>query len=97
MAFVGIIAFDSLYYTTLQQAVPESVRSRVMSDDYLFAAIAFPAGLMTAGPLAELFGAQTVLAGAGLSSLIIIAVTAVAPSVWHFQREPLTTRAQPSQ
>ena len=96
LAFVGIISFDSLYFTTIQQAVPESVRSRVMSYDYFFAAMAFPAGLMTAGPLAGLLGARTVLAAAGVSSLIIIAATAAAPSVRHFQREPLTTGAEPS-
>ena len=44
VVYMGVIGFDSLYYTAIQRTVPGETLSRVMSYEYFFASLAFPAG-----------------------------------------------------
>jgi MFS family permease len=96
VVYMGVIGFDSLYYTAIQRAVPGETLSRVMSYEYFFASLAFPAGLISAGPLAAAIGIRTVLAVAAVGALAITAVTIFAPGVWRFEALPTTPLESPA-
>ena len=88
VVYMGVIGFDSLYYTAIQRAVPGETLSRVMSYEYFFASLAFPAGLISAGPLASAFGMRTVLLAAAVGAFVVTAVTIFARGIWHFEDAP---------
>lgn len=90
VVYMGVIGFDSLYYTVTQRAVPGETLSRVMSYEYFFASLAFPAGLISAGPLAAAIGIRPVLIVAAVGALVITAVTIFAPGIWRFEARPTT-------
>jgi fucose permease len=58
---ISIDLFYVLWITTLQQRIPKESLSKVMSYDAFGSLAIAPIGLAVAGPLAESFGATTVL------------------------------------
>lgn len=96
VVYMGVIGFDSLYYTAIQRAVPGETLSRVMSYEYFFASLAFPAGLISAGPLAAALGIRAVLVVAAVGALVITAVTIFAPGIWRFEAPPTTPLESPA-
>lgn len=100
-AFIGFagVSFDSaLWYTALQQHVPERSLSRVSSYDWMGSFVFQPIGLAAAGPLAAAVGlGQTLLASAALVLTSSAAILLV-PSVRQLRRvdaEPLLEPAEP--
>ena len=71
------VAFDLFYVlwvTTLQQHVPKESLSKVMAYDVLGSLALAPLGLAIAGPLAEEFGATSVINVIGFIFIVVLVV-----------------------
>jgi MFS family permease len=93
-AFVGGLAIAvhlTLWFTIIQNEVPEHAQSRVTSYDALGSFVLTPLGMAIAGPLAAGIGLSNALwlaAGVALSTSISILLI---PSVWSIRRREATT------
>ncbi len=76
IASVGFaeIAFAALAITTVQTAVPDSLRGRVMSVTILFFSGSVPPGYLLAGWLSSLYGAALAMLICALLSLITVGI-----------------------
>jgi MFS family permease len=86
----GVLIFNTLWETTLQQHIPPEALSRVSAYDWLGSFIANPIGLALVGPIAAGLGVQTTLFLAAAGECIAIALTISMPSV-----RSVTARVQP--
>jgi predicted MFS family arabinose efflux permease len=81
VAAAGINFAGTLWFTALQQHVPQHALSRVSSYDWAGSVLFLPLGYILVGPLAEQFGAADVLYAAAawtiVSSLGILAIPSV--------------------
>lgn len=77
----GVLIFNTLWETTLQQHIPPEALSRVSAYDWLGSFIANPIGLALVGPIAAGLGIQTTLFLAAAGECIAIALTIAMPSV----------------
>ena len=69
--------FSVAWETTMQEHVPAEKLARVFSYDMLGSFLAIPVGQVVAGPLADVFGARTMLVGAAvLCGLTVVAMLA---------------------
>jgi len=62
----GAIFMNSVWTATMQELIPDEVRSRVNSYDWLISLVVVPAGFAIVGPLAAAAGTSVTLAGAAL-------------------------------
>jgi MFS family permease len=80
-AAAGVNFAGTLWFTTLQQHVPQHALSRVSSYDWAGSLLFLPLGYVLVGPLAESFGAADVLYAAAawtiFSSVAILAIPSV--------------------
>lgn len=81
LAGTGSALSAAFAMTVLQQQVPAALLGRVRSIQSLAAFAASPAGLMLAGPAADIAGARTVLAFAAAWSTLAALATLASPSV----------------
>jgi predicted MFS family arabinose efflux permease len=77
----GMISMAATTNTTIQLAVPDILRGRVMSVYTTVFAGTVPLGGLFAGSIAAAYGAQTALAVGGLVALATVAVVVVRGSV----------------
>jgi MFS family permease len=63
IGYAGLIFFDVMWETAIQDNVPHRVLARVESWDMLTSFIAMPLGSAMAGPLSQAFGMKPVLSG----------------------------------
>jgi predicted MFS family arabinose efflux permease len=77
----GVLIFNTLWETTLQQHIPPEALSRVSAYDWLGSFIANPIGLALVGPIAAAIGNQTTLLLASAGECAAIALTITMPSV----------------
>jgi predicted MFS family arabinose efflux permease len=77
----GVLIFNTLWETTLQQHIPPEALSRVSAYDWLGSYIANPIGLALVGPIAAALGVQTTLFLAAAGECVAIALTIAMPSV----------------
>jgi MFS family permease len=77
----GVLIFNTLWETTLQQHIPADALSRVSAYDWLGSFIANPIGLALVGPIAAGLGLKTTLLLAAAGEFIAIALTIAMPSV----------------
>jgi hypothetical protein len=82
-AFGGasLIIFESLWQTSVQRSIPESMLSRASSYDYFGSLVTFPIGLAIAGPLAALDGPRAILLSVGALEILVLTATLLSPSV----------------
>jgi hypothetical protein len=77
----GLMVFNTLWETTLQQAVPDRALSRVSAYDWFGSVALEPVGLAIVGPIAVALGTAPTLWGAGglmlATTLAILAVPSV--------------------
>jgi len=66
LASAGMLFLNTVWTATMQQLIPDEVRSRVDSYDWLISLVILPAGLVIVGPLAARIGDATTLVGAAL-------------------------------
>jgi MFS family permease len=85
---MGVIAFNTLWWTALQQHVPPESISRVTSYDYAGSYLLMPLGTAMAGPLAVGIGLRGAMVSTGIVSLALMAATLLLPAVRQLRTEP---------
>jgi len=65
-AEAGIGVLIVIWFTTMQRLVPNDLLGRVSSLDWMITIMGAPISFLVVGPLAEVFGADAVLIGAGI-------------------------------
>jgi predicted MFS family arabinose efflux permease len=83
IAGAGVLIFNTLWETTLQQHIPAAALSRVSAYDWLGSFIANPVGLALIGPIAAGLGVRTTLFLAAGGEFAAIMLTIAMPSVRH--------------
>jgi DHA3 family tetracycline resistance protein-like MFS transporter len=86
--FVSGVAFEPFmvfWSTALQREIPQDRLARVVSLDWMASFALMPLGLAVAGPLADLVGQNVVLAGAGVSLVLITVGVLRVPGVRDFR------------
>ena len=86
-AGLGLIFFNTIFETTVQQHVPAESLSRVSSIDWVLSLGLQPIGFALAGPAAEAWGLSTALACAAVWGVVSTAVVLAVPSVWNLPRQ----------
>jgi hypothetical protein len=84
---LGLIFFNTIFETTVQQHVPADALSRVSSIDWVLSLGLQPIGFALAGPAAEAFGLPTALTCAAVWGLVSTVVVLAVPSVWNLPRK----------
>jgi MFS family permease len=77
----GLVALNGLWTPTMQVLIPENVRSRVNSYDWLVSLVIMPVGYAVAGPLASSVGYATTLVGAAIVIAVPCALVVLVPGV----------------
>jgi MFS family permease len=86
-AGLGLIFFNTIFETTVQQHVPPASLSRVASIDWVLSVGLQPLGFALAGPLAEGIGLAATLWAAAAWILVSTAVVLAVPSVRNLPRK----------
>jgi MFS family permease len=86
-AGLGLIFFNTIFETTVQQHVPPASLSRVASIDWVLSVGLQPIGFALVGPAAEALGLSTALACAALWGAVSTAVVLAIPSVRNLPRK----------
>ena len=76
-----LIISNTLWFTTMQSLIPDKVRARVDSYDWLVSMVIMPVGYVVAGPLAAKIGFTTTLVAAGAISAIPCSLVVLLPAV----------------
>ncbi|WP_327433807.1 MFS transporter [Streptomyces sp. NBC_01236] len=90
---IGLMVFNPLWETVLQQEVPSTALSKVSAYEWLGSYAAQPFGMTLAGPAAAVLGIRRTLLAVGLSHLAI----ALAPLAARDVREHQVPRAVPTE
>jgi predicted MFS family arabinose efflux permease len=86
-AGLGLIFFNTIFETTVQQYVPPESLSRVASIDWVLSVGLQPLGFALAGPLAEAIGLSATLWAAAVWLVVSTAVVLAVPSVRNLPRK----------
>jgi MFS family permease len=89
----GLIFFNTLFETTVQERVPSEALSRVVSIDWLLSLALYPIGLAGAGLVADQIGVGPTLVGAAVFCVVSTAIVLCVPSVRGVRRRPATIPA----
>ena len=89
----GLIFFNTLFETTVQEHVPEDALSRVASIDWMLSLALYPIGLALSGLVADQIGTGPTLAAAAVWAVISTGVVLMVPSVREVRRRPATIPA----
>jgi MFS family permease len=76
-----LIISNTLWYTTMQTLVPDKVRARVDSYDWLVSMVIMPVGYVVAGPLASKIGFTSTLVAGGAVSAIPCSLVVLLPGI----------------
>jgi MFS family permease len=87
----GLIFFNTLFETTVQEQVPEEALSRVSAIDWMLSLALFPIGLALAGFVAEAIGTGTTLAIAAVWAVVSTAAVLCVPGVREVRRRGTAT------
>lgn len=82
IGFAGLMFFDVMWQTALQDGVPHELLARVSSWDMLVSFVGMPLGNALAGPLAEWYGVQPVIGGCA----VVLLLAGMAPLLWRSVR-----------
>ncbi len=82
----GMLFLNSVWAATMQELIPEQVRSRVDSYDWLISLVVMPAGFAIVGPLATRVGTATTLVGAALVLAVPCALVILLPGIRALRR-----------
>jgi MFS family permease len=86
-AGLGLIFFNTIFETTVQERIPPESLSRVASIDWLLSVGLQPIGFALAGPAAEALGLSTALACAAVWGVVSTVVVLAVPSVRNLPRQ----------
>jgi MFS family permease len=90
VAGFGLIFFNTLFETTVQEQVPDEALSRVASIDWMLSLALYPVGLGLAGFVAEAIGTGPTLAAAAVWAAASTVIVLLVPSVREVRRRPAT-------
>jgi MFS family permease len=93
LAGFGLIFFNTLFETAVQQHVPDEALSRVAAIDWMLSLALYPLGLALAGFVADLIGTGPTLAAAAVWAVVSTAIVLLIPSVQEVRRRPATIPA----
>jgi len=82
----GMIFLNTAWAAAMQQLIPEQVRSRVDSYDWLISLVVMPAGFAAVGPLAAWAGTASTLVGAALVLAVPCALVVLVPGIRAVRR-----------
>ena len=85
IGYAGLLFYDVHWETAIQQAVPLRLQGRVHSWDILLSFVALPVGSMAAAPLAQMWGARTVIAVGAVILFLAAFVPLFVPSMRRFR------------
>ncbi|ASW54282.1 hypothetical protein CIK06_08895 [Plantactinospora sp. KBS50] len=83
---IGLFFLQSVWGATMGQLIPNEIRSRVESYDWMISLVAMPAGFAIVGPLAARVGNASTLIGAAALIAIPCALTVLIPGVRAIRR-----------
>jgi len=86
LAAAGLLVLNSVWAATMQQLIPDEVRSRVDSYDWLISLVAMPAGFALAGPLARVIGDAATLTGAAVLVSVPVGLIVLVPGIRAVRR-----------
>jgi MFS family permease len=86
LAGFGLIFFNTLFETTVQEQVPEHALSRIAAIDWMLSLALYPIGLALAGFVAEAIGIGPTLTIAAVWSVVSTAVVLCVPGVRAVRR-----------
>jgi MFS family permease len=89
----GLIFFNTLFETTVQEQVPGEALSRVAAIDWMLSLALYPIGLALAGFVAEAIGTGPTLTIAAVWAVASTAIVLMVPSVREVRRRPATIPA----
>jgi len=99
----GLVSLNGLWSPTMQVLIPEQVRSRVDSYDWLVSLVIMPVGYAVAGPLAASIGFTATLVAAAIVLAVPCALVVLVPGVRGVHRNaageivgPATREDQPA-
>jgi hypothetical protein len=92
---IGLAWGDTLWYTALQEHVPERALSRVSSLDWTGTLVLSPLGFALVGPFAALVGVRATLVGSAILTAVATVGVVSVPSVRNLRAEPQPAPAIP--
>jgi len=90
VAGFGLIFFNTLFETTVQEQVPAEALSRVASIDWMLSLALYPLGLALSGFVADQVGTGPTLTVAAVWAVASTVVVLTVPSVREVRRRPAT-------
>lgn len=78
---IGVVVLNNLWTATMQVVIPDELRSRVGSYDWLISLLVMPAGFAVAGPVAATAGNVPTLVGAAALLIVPCAVSVLIPAI----------------
>jgi MFS family permease len=88
LAGFGLVALNALWASTMQVLIPDKVRSRVDSYDWLVSLVIMPIGYAVAGPLSASAGLTPTLVGAAIVVSVPCALVVLVPGIRSVRRTP---------
>jgi hypothetical protein len=84
----GLVTLNALWSSTMQVLIPDKVRSRVDSYDWLVSLVIMPVGYAVAGPLSSSIGFAPTLVAAAIVVSVPCAVVVLVPGIRGVRRTP---------
>jgi hypothetical protein len=84
----GLVALNALWSSTMQVLIPDKVRSRVDSYDWLVSLVIMPVGYAVVGPLSSSVGFAPTLVAAAIVVSVPCALVVLVPGIRGVQRTP---------
>jgi MFS family permease len=85
---LGLVALNSLWVSTMQVLIPDKVRSRVDSYDWLVSLVIMPVGYAVVGPLSASAGFVPTLVSAAAIAALPSALVVLVPGIRGVRRTP---------
>jgi MFS family permease len=82
----GLVSLNALWSSTMQTLIPDKVRSRVDSYDWLVSLVIMPVGYAVAGPLSSSIGFAPTLVGAAIVISVPCALVVLVPGIRGVRR-----------
>jgi MFS family permease len=84
----GLVTLNALWSSTMQVLIPDKVRSRVDSYDWLVSLVIMPVGYAVAGPLSSSIGFAPTLVAAAVVVAVPCALVVLVPGIRGVRRTP---------
>ncbi len=93
---VGLVFLNTVWISTMQQLIPDEVRSRVDAYDWLISLAVMPIGFAVIGPAASRFGTTAAMVGAAVLLSVPGCLTTLIPGIRAVRRTTEGTLVEPA-